>query len=55
MLDIDVAAFFSPDGSWARPDGKTRAVRMVDFPEGVKADAAESAVCGYMAWICASQ
>lgn len=23
MLDIDAAAFFSPGGSWARPDGKT--------------------------------
>lgn len=23
LLDIDVAAFFSPSGSWVRPDGKT--------------------------------
>ena len=23
MLDIDVAAFFSPNGSWVKPDGKT--------------------------------
>jgi hypothetical protein len=23
MLDIDAAAFFSPSGSWVRPDGKT--------------------------------